>query len=163
MKYRLGGSHLSLTRPYSRTNLVQGTCGILRGFPEFQVSLENHDLKKGQHFSYRWRSAKEYFEQSDHTLWSDLLARAAKVETVSEDFKLSDEIRSGDYLEDYRRIDVLLDGRTPDYDDDYDAASWSAVTGLSEESVANKSKAVDLPDVTKVKWKTRKPLEVAGL
>ena len=29
-----------LPRPYSRTNLVQGTRGIVRGFPEFKVCLE---------------------------------------------------------------------------------------------------------------------------
>ena len=32
-----------LPRPYSRTNLVQGTRGIVRGFPEFQVCLEGKD------------------------------------------------------------------------------------------------------------------------
>ena len=32
-----------LPRPYSRTNLVQGTRGIVRSFPEFQVCLEGED------------------------------------------------------------------------------------------------------------------------
>ena len=43
------------------------------------------------------------------------------------------------------------------------ATAWSAVTGLSEESVANRSRPVDFPDFTKGKWKTRSPIEIAGL
>ena len=151
-----------LPRPYSRINLVQGTRGIVRGFPEFQVSLESRDLKKGRHESYRWRSGQEYFEQYDHPLWTDVLARAAATPVAADGFKLSEEIRSGDYLEDYRLIDALLKGRTPDYDV-YDAASWSAVTGLSEQSVANRSRPVDFPDFTKGQWKTRSPIEITGL
>ncbi len=41
--------------------------------------------------------------------------------------------------------------------DVYDAAAWSAISPLSEESIANGSKPVDIPDFTRGKWKTRKP------
>ena len=151
-----------LPRPYSRINLVQGTRGIVRGFPDFRVSLEQRDLKIAKHHSYRWRSGKEYYAQYDHPLWTDILAKAANTPVAVDGFRLSDEIHSGDFLEDYRLIDALRHGRTPDYDV-YDAASWSAVTGLSEKSVANRSQPVDFPDFTKGKWKTRPVLEIAGL
>lgn len=151
-----------LPRPYSRRNLVQGTRGIVRGFPEFQVSLESRDLKKGKHQSYRWRSGTEYFEQFDHPLWTYILQRAADTPAAVDGFKLADEIHSGDYLEDYRLIDALRHGRKPDYNV-YDAAAWSAVTGLSEKSVANRSQPIDFPDFTKGKWKNRKPLEIMSL
>lgn len=151
-----------LPRPYSRINLVQGTRGVVRGFPDFRVSLEQRDLKITQHQSYQWRSGKEYFAKYDHPLWTDILAKAATTPVAADGFKLSNEIHSGDYLEDYRLIDALRSGRTPDYDV-YDAASWSAVTGLSEQSVANRSKPVDFPDFTRGKWKTRPAIEIAGL
>jgi hypothetical protein len=151
-----------LPRPYSRRNLVQGTRGIVRGFPEFQVSLESRDLKKARHHSYRWRSGSEYLEQFDHPLWTHTLKQAAETPVAADGFKLGDEVRSGDYLEDCRLIDAMRHGRSPDYDV-YDAAAWSVVTGLSEKSVANRSQAVDFPDFTKGKWKTRKPLEIMGV
>ena len=44
--------------------------------------------------------------------------------------------------------------------DVYDTASWSAVSALSEKSVANRSAAVDFPDFTRGGWKTNKPLEI---
>lgn len=40
----------------------------------------------------------------------------------------------------------------------YDSVTSSAIVPLSEMSVANKSKTVDVPDFTKGKWKTRPPL-----
>lgn len=55
-----------------------------------------------------------------------------------------------------------LSGTEP-YFDVHDAASWSAVTALSEESVANHSSAVDFPDFTRGKWKTRQPLKIMGV
>ena len=151
-----------LPRPYSRVNLVQGTRGIVRGFPQLQVSLEDRDLKKGRHHSYKWRDGKSYYEQYDHPLWTFISEKAAETPVAADGFKLADEIRSGDYLEDYRLIQALRNGQKPDFDV-YDAASWSAVTELSEKSVANKSQAVDFPDFTKGKWKTRQPIEIMGV
>lgn len=151
-----------LPRPYSRTNLVQGTRGCVRGFPEFLVSLEDRDLKRGKHLAYQWRSGSEYYEQHDHPLWTHILEKSAQTPVAADGFVLANEIRSGDYLEDYRLIDAHLNGRTPDFDV-YDAAAWSAVTALSEQSVANRSRPIDFPDFTKGKWKTREPLEIMGV
>lgn len=151
-----------LPRPYSRINLVQGTRGIVRGFPDFVVSLEGRDQKQGTHLSYRWRSGADYYEQYDHPLWTFISEKAGNTPVAADGYKLSDEIRSGDYLEDYRLIQALRNGVAPDFDV-YDAASWSAVTALSEKSVANRSQAVDFPDFTRGKWKTRKRLEIMGV
>lgn len=151
-----------LPRPYSRTNLVQGTRGIVRGFPEFVVSLEGTDRRMGKHLSYKWRPGSDFYEQYDHPLWSYIHDKASRTPVAADGFKLADEIRSGDYLEDYRLIQQLRAGQTPDFDV-YDAASWSAVTALSEQSVANRSQAVDFPDFTKGKWKTRQRLKLMGV
>jgi len=42
--------------------------------------------------------------------------------------------------------------------DMYDAAMWSALTPLSEKSIAQHSKTVLIPDFTRGKWKNRKPV-----
>ncbi|MDX8340281.1 hypothetical protein SLH46_13860 [Draconibacterium sp. IB214405] len=42
----------------------------------------------------------------------------------------------------------------------YDAAAWSSITPLSEWSVANGSKPIEVPDFTRGAWKTNKSLEL---
>ena len=59
-----------------------------------------------------------------------------------------------DYLEDFRLVECLLAGKPTDLDV-YDAAAWSAPTELSERSVAHRSQAIDFPDFTRGRWKTR--------
>jgi len=44
--------------------------------------------------------------------------------------------------------------------DVYDAAAWSAVGPLSESSVANRSKSVDIPDFTSGSWKNNTPVDI---
>ena len=39
-----------------------------------------------------------------------------------------------------------------------DAAAWSAISGLSEQSVAEGSRPVAVPDFTRGRWKTTPPL-----
>ena len=64
-----------------------------------------------------------------------------------------------DFIMDWRLIDCLRNGLPLDQDV-YDAALWSAVAPLSERSVANKSKTVDIPDFTRGAWKTNKPVNL---
>ena len=53
-----------------------------------------------------------------------------------------------DFLMDWRLIDCLRNGLPMDQDV-YDAALWSAISPLSEWSVANRSNSVDVPDFTR--------------
>ncbi len=46
--------------------------------------------------------------------------------------------------------------------DVYDAATWSIITKLTEESALNKSRPVDFPDFTRSKWKDRKPMPIVN-
>jgi hypothetical protein len=64
-----------------------------------------------------------------------------------------------DFIEDYRLIQALREGRPLDMDV-YDAVTWSVVTPLSEKSVASKSKPVDFPDFTRGDWQFERPLHV---
>lgn len=153
-----------LPRPYSRGTLVQGTRGIVRRHPEFQVALE------GKSHRHKWQSGRRWLEKYDHPLWQQAKRDSLGVYKEREygvitkgavwDYNPATELRNGDFLEDYRLIRALQTGTQPDTDV-YDAASWSAIAPLSEESVAKRSRPVDFPDFTKGKWKTAKPLQIA--
>lgn len=64
-----------------------------------------------------------------------------------------------DFLMDWRTIDCLRNGLPLDQDV-YDAALWSAISPLSEWSVANRSAPIDVPDFTGGSWKTNKPVDI---
>src|SRR5690606_8849803 len=64
-----------------------------------------------------------------------------------------------DFLMNWRLIDCLRNGLPLDQDV-YDAALWSAIAPLSEESVANRSRSVDVPDFTRGAWKTNAPVDI---
>jgi hypothetical protein len=64
-----------------------------------------------------------------------------------------------DFLMDWRTIDCLRNGLPLD-EDVYDAALWSVISPLSEWSVANKSKAINIPDFTRGAWSTNKPVDL---
>lgn len=55
---------------------------------------------------------------------------------------------------------ALRENKMP-YFDVYDSVTSSIIVPLSAQSVANKSKTVDVPDFTKGKWETRKPAPLA--
>jgi len=42
--------------------------------------------------------------------------------------------------------------------DVYDAAAWSAITPLSEQSIEMGNETIDFPDFTSGKWMSRKPI-----
>ncbi|MFW6136548.1 MAG: Gfo/Idh/MocA family protein [Candidatus Aminicenantaceae bacterium] len=134
----------NLPRPYSRIDLIQGVKGIIQGYPD-RVYIE------GRSPAHRWEEMKGYMEEFQHPLWRQIgdLAKGAGHGGM-------------DFLEDYRLINALLTGRQPDMDV-YDAAAWSAVSGLSEISVAGKSKTVDFPDFTRGAWKTNKPIFITDM
>ncbi len=67
-----------------------------------------------------------------------------------------------DYMEDYRLIKCLREGLPTDMNV-YDAAAISAVTPLSEWSVANGSTSIDFPDFTRGTWKTTRPLGIVEI
>ena len=148
-----------LPRPYSRTNLVQGTRGIVRRFPEFQVCLERKAHVEGDRPDYAWEPGSDYLAEYEHPLWKQALERAAR-ESGTAGGKPAPV--TAEFLEDSRLIQALQAGVPPDFDV-YDAATWSAVTPLSEKSVADRSRPVDFPDFTGGKWKTNPPVRILGV
>ncbi len=133
----------NLPRPYSRVNLVQGTKAITEGYPN-RIHIE------GRTEGHGYEDMKKYEAEYDHPLWK-----------ANEKDALGAGHGGMDYIEDYRLIECLRKGQPTDMDV-YDAAAWSVVGPLSEQSVANKSAPVDFPDFTRGKWKTNKPLGIVG-
>ncbi|MBN2288604.1 MAG: Gfo/Idh/MocA family oxidoreductase [Candidatus Glassbacteria bacterium] len=131
-------------RPYSRINLVQGTGGIFQGYPD-RIYVE------GKSEPHTWEPLENYAGEYEHPLWKEELEGAKGAGHGGMD-----------YLEDYRLVDALRTGRYPDMDV-YDAAAWSAVSALSERSVAEKSRPVDFPDFTRGMWKTNSPIFICDL
>ena len=148
-----------LPRPYSRETLVQGTRGIVRRFPEFQVCLEKKSRMEGDRSTHTWEPGSPYLAEYEHPLWKQALERAAPASGAA---GVKPVPVTAEVLEDSRLIQALRAGVAPDFDV-YDAATWSAVTALSEKSVANRSRPADFPDFTRGKWKTNPVVRILGI
>jgi hypothetical protein len=131
----------NLPRPYSRINLVQGTKGLFQGYPD-RVYVE------GRNAQHQWETADAYYADYEHPLWRDIGGRSRGAGHGGMDF-----------LEDYRLIKCLRDGLPTDMNV-YDAAALSAVSELSELSVADGSRPKPFPDFTRGQWQTYPPLAI---
>lgn len=137
-----------LPRPYTRLNLIQGTRGVWGGFPD-RVTVEGRSKSTDS-----WDSAAEmakWYEQYEHPLWK----------AIGDDAKKHGGHGGMDFVMNWRVIYCLRNGLPLDQDV-YDGAAWSVISPLSEWSVAHRSQSVDVPDFTRGKWKTMKPLEIVG-
>ena len=132
----------STPRPYSRDILVQGTKGVVRKYPTPKIYIE------GITPHHRWEQVDKYLAQYEHPLWKALEERTQNTGHGGMDF-----------IEDYRLIECLRKGEPTDQDV-YDAAAWSAVSELSERSIAKGSQPVDFPDFTRGKWRSTPPLRI---
>jgi hypothetical protein len=129
-------------RPYSRDILVQGTKGLAQKYPSALVYIE------GRSAPHSWEDINIYKREFDHPVWVELEERSKGAGHGGMDF-----------IEDYRLIDALLNGREPDTDV-YDAAAISAVSGLSERSINSGSEPQPFPDFTRGMWKQARELQV---
>jgi hypothetical protein len=134
----------NLPRPYSRINLVQGSKGIFQGYPN-RVYIE------GRGREHQWEDASTVLGDFEHPLWRELAEQAKGAGHGGMD-----------YIEDYRLIKCLHEGKPTDMDV-YDAAALSAVVELSVRSVKRRSEAVDVPDFTRGRWKSRPPLDIVHM
>jgi len=129
-------------RPYSRRILIQGTRGLARKYPEQKIYIE------GISEPHRWEDLSAYTEEFKHPLLTSLEEKAEGAGHGGMDF-----------IEDYRLIQCLREGKPTD-SDVYEGATISAVVALSEKSIASKSMPVEFPDFTRGRWKVRKPLGI---
>ncbi|MCH6199874.1 Gfo/Idh/MocA family oxidoreductase [Aquiflexum sp. LQ15W] len=128
-------------RPYSRLHTVSGTKAYAQKYPEPKVAQ-----------GHSWMKAEEM----------KALEEKYTPEIVKKVGELAKQIGGHggmDFMMDWRLIDCLRNGLPLDQDV-YDAALWSAVSPLSEWSVAHRSNSIDVPDFTGGSWKTNKPVDI---
>ena len=129
-------------RPYSRIHLLSGTKGIACKLPAPARIATGHE----------WLDEEEMKKlETEYT--------PEIVKHIGELAKKVGGHGGMDFMMDWRLIDCLRNGLALDQDV-YDSALWSVIAPLSEESVANRSSSVDVPDFTCGSWKTNAPVEL---
>ncbi len=131
----------TLPRYYSRGFTVRGTKGLYEECTDSVFLDRQEDIDR----EWAWRAdcngnAKEYEEEYDHPVWKKYLAEG---------------VQGGhdgmDWLEFNTFFDCLREGKEMPVNV-YDAATWMSITTLSEQSIANGSAPVAVPDFTRGKW-----------
>ncbi len=139
-------------RPYSRLNLIQGTLGALAGFPT-RVALQG-GVEGFTDSHHSWAQGKEALaalrEKYDHPLYKKL----------NESTKNSGH-GGMDGIMRYRIAECLRNGWALDQNV-YEGCFWSAVSPLSEKSVAKGGMPQQFPDFTRGEWQKTKVLEIVS-
>ncbi len=128
----------SLPRPYSLGFRVQGTGGLWMDVNE-SIYLEGRSAQED-----RWEPAQPWFDRYDHPLWKKYASRAEGAGHGGMDFFVL-----------HAFVEALKAG-APMPIDVYDAVAWSAITPLSEQSIADGNRTVEFPDFTDGAWRGRK-------
>ena len=131
----------TLPRYYSRGFTVRGTKGMYEEVTD-SVFL---DTPENREKDFTWRAncvgnAASYEEVYDHPVWKRYIEEGVQ---GSHD--------GMDWLEFQAFFHCLREGE-PMPIDVYDAATWMAVTALSEQSICNGSAPVAMPDFTRGQW-----------
>lgn len=130
----------NLPRPYSLGFRVQGTSGL---WMDVANSIYIEDKSAAPH---QGDDAKMWLEKYDHPLWQKWTKEANGAGHGGMDFFVVHA-----FIESVKR-------KTATPMDVYDAAAWSAITPLSEQSIKLQNKTVEFPDFTGGQWMHRKPL-----
>jgi predicted dehydrogenase len=125
-------------RPYSLGFRVQGTEGLW-------YNDGNTIYVEGKSSPHKWDEADEWLKKYDHPMWATLGEKARNAGHGGMD-----------YIMMYDFIDAVKN-KKPVPLDCYDAAAWSAVSALSEMSIARGGALVDFPDFTRGQWIKRVP------
>jgi predicted dehydrogenase len=128
----------NLPRPYSLGFRVQGANGL------WEVD-GNRIYVEGESEPHRWDNATEWLDKYDHPLWKKYGEYALDAGHGGMDFFVLNSF-----------IESAKANIAPPLDA-YDAAAWSAVTPLSELSIANNGEPQDFPDFTRGLWMKRAP------
>lgn len=132
-------------RPYKLGFRVQGTNGLWEDLHEGEfdrglIYLENVSEK------HTWDNPEKFLTEWDHPLWKRFSNDAAGSGHGGMDFFVDNA-----FIECIKR-------KTPFPLDVYDLASLYSITPLSERSIAMGGALMEIPDFTRGKWKTRKPV-----
>jgi predicted dehydrogenase len=125
-------------RPYSLGFRVQGTKGLWMDV-NHSLYIEGASAKHDA-----WDDAKEWLDKYDHPLWKRYGSLTEGAGHGGMDFFVLHA-----FVESIKR-------KTATPLDVYDAAAWSAITPLSEQSIELGNQTVDFPDFTSGQWMYRK-------
>ncbi len=129
----------SLPRPYSLGFRVQGTQGIW-------MDVHNSIYIEGRSSNpHRWESAQEWLDTYEHPLWKKWGNETTGAGHGGMDFFVIHA-----FIEAAKR-------KIPTPLDVYDAATWSVISPLSEQSIELGNANVQFPDFTGGQWMFRKP------
>lgn len=131
---------MQLPRPYDNRWMIQGTRGL---YDEDQHSV--YIVGKSPEY-HKWEPFAPYQEEYEHAWWKTLGQRAEG---------------GGHGGVDYIELALFAEAvrsKTQTPIDVYDSVIMSVIIPLSGQSIARGSAPVKVPDFTKGKWKTRKPV-----
>ncbi|HEY5804950.1 MAG TPA: Gfo/Idh/MocA family oxidoreductase [Lysobacter sp.] len=129
----------SLPRPYSLGFRVQGTHGLW-------MDLNQSIHIEGRSPAHKWEPFQTYQDEFDHPLWRKYADDAAG---------------AGHGGMDYFVIHAFIEAvkaRAPMPIDIFDAVTWSAITPLSEQAIAEGFRTLEFPDFTNGLWQSRQPI-----
>lgn len=138
-------------RPYTRHNLIQGTKGVLAGFPT-RVALEGgfEGVTENHHSWIQGEALELIYEKYDHPLFKRL------------NQKTQNSGHGGmDGIMVTRIVECLQQGLPLDQNV-YEGCFWSAVTPLSAASIAQQGAPQQFPDFTLGRWKKTAPLGIVN-
>ena len=137
-------------QPYDRCDLVSGTRGIMSGFSEktFRVTFEKEPGDGVAERYFDADDARKVRETYRHPLWKEAGSLARRVGGFGD----------MSFLMDLRWAFCLQNGLPLDTDV-YDLATWGSIVDMSDRSVRQGCRSVDLPDFTRGGWKTSKPCQ----
>ena len=133
---------VSSVRPYSRLHVISGTAGAASKYPAPERIAMGHN----------WLSEEELRDVTEK-FTPEIVKRVGVMA------KKVGGHGGMDFIMDWRLIDCLRNGLPLDQDV-YDGALWSSISPLSEWSVANRSRSIDVPDFTNGNWRTNQPHDI---
>lgn len=124
-------------RPYNRIHMISGTKGFAQKWP-----IKGLAFDPNAHEYLPQDEMEEMLKEYEHPITKEVGKEAREVGGHG----------GMDFIMDYRLIYCLRNGLPLD-EDVYDAAEWSAISELSEKSVANNSMPISIPDFTRGAYK----------
>lgn len=134
----------NLPRPYSLGFRVQGTNGLWMDVNK-GIYVEGKSAKPHQ-----WDDAQSWLDKYDHPLWAKYGKEAQGAGHGGMDFYVVNAFIEAAK----RKIATPMDV--------YDAAAWSGITPLSEQSIELGNETVEFPDFTGGQWMQREPVFALG-
>ncbi len=134
-------------KPYSLDFKVQGTNGLTE-FNGVNDDIKNHRIyiEGKSKREDKWDNLDPWLKKYDHPLWKKYGEYATGAGHGGIDFFVARSF-----------IETVRNKALPQLDV-YDAAAWSAITSLSERSIAEGGAPQAFPDFTRGQWIKRKPV-----